>query len=419
MEITLGIGNRVQTVNIPDENITDILLPNKISLEQNEEEEIKNALANPIGTPLLREIVKPGQKIAIITSDITRPMPTSKVMPAILDELYEAGVRKEDITLVFALGSHRKHSEEEKRKLAGERAYSEITCIDSDQNDCIHMGVTSRGTPVDIFAPVAKADIRICLGNIEYHYFAGYSGGGKAIMPGVSSRAAIQSNHSMMVKDEACAGRLDNNPVREDIEEAASICGVDFILNVVLSEHKKIIRAFAGDMIKAHRAGCKFIDEIYLKKISSCADIVLVSQGGAPKDLNLYQTQKALDNAKHAVRKGGIIILVGSCKEGLGEQTFEEWILGAEKPEHLINRIKTEFKLGGHKAAAIAMVLKNADIYLVSDMDPSLVKKIFMEPFSSIQDALDTAIRKLGKDSKILVMPYGGSTLPQVSNNNE
>ena len=225
MEITLGIGNRVQTVNIPDENITDILLPNKISLEQNEEEEIKNALANPIGTPLLREIVKPGQKIAIITSDITRPMPTSKVMPAILDELYEAGVRKEDITLVFALGSHRKHSEEEKRKLAGERAYSEITCIDSDQNDCIHMGVTSRGTPVDIFAPVAKADIRICLGNIEYHYFAGYSGGGKAIMPGVSSRAAIQSNHSMMVKDEACAGRLDNNPVREDIEEAASICG--------------------------------------------------------------------------------------------------------------------------------------------------------------------------------------------------
>lgn len=419
MEIALGIGNRVQSVSIPDENIADILLPNDIPFDTTEEAEIKRALAEPIGTPRLREIAKPGKKIAIITSDITRPMPTSKVMPAILDELYEAGVKKEDIILVFALGSHRPHTEDEKRKLAGDRAYEEITCIDSDPDDCVRMGVTGRGTPVDIFRPVAEADIKICLGNIEYHYFAGYSGGGKAIMPGVSTRTAIQSNHSMMVRDEACAGRIDDNPVRADIEEAASICGVDFILNVVLSEHKKIVRAFAGDMIKAHREGCKFIDKMYLKKISSYADIVLVSQGGAPKDLNLYQTQKALDNAKHAVRKGGIIILVGSCQEGLGEDTFEEWILGAEKPEHLISRIESEFKLGGHKAAAIAMVLKNADIYLVSDMEPSLVRKIFMEPFSSIQEALDAAIGKLGKDSKILIMPYGGSILPQVSNNEQ
>jgi len=417
MEISLGIGNRVQTVTIPDENIAGILLPNSVQEERSEEDEVKRALANPIGTPRLCNIAKPDKKVVIITSDITRPMPTARVMPALLDELYEAGVPKENITLVFALGSHRPHTEDEKKKLAGERAYSEISCIDSDPCDCVHMGVTSRGTPVDIFRPVAEADMKICLGNIEYHYFAGYSGGGKAIMPGVSSRAAIQSNHSMMVRYEACAGRLEDNPVREDIEEAASICGVDFILNVVLNEHKKIVRAFAGDMIKAHREGCEYIDRIYLKKIPSYADIVLVSQGGAPKDLNLYQTQKALDNAKYAVRKGGIIILVGSCQEGLGEDTFEEWILGAEKPEHLISRIEREFKLGGHKAAAIAMVLNNADIYLVSDMEPSFVRKIFMEPFSNIQDALDAAIRKLGKDSKILVMPYGGSTLPQVSNN--
>jgi nickel-dependent lactate racemase len=417
MEISLGIGNREQTVSIPDSNLAGILLPNSITGEQSEEAEVLRALADPIGSPRLRDIAKPDKRIAIITSDITRPMPTAKVMPALLDELYEAGVPKENITLVFALGSHRPHTEDEKKKLAGERAYKEIACIDSDPNDCVHMGVTSRGTPVDIFRKVAEADMRICLGNIEYHYFAGYSGGGKAIMPGVSSRAAIQSNHSMMVRDDACAGRLGDNPVREDIEEAASICGVDFILNVVLNEHKKIVRAFAGDMIKAHREGCEYIDRVYLKEIPSYADIVLVSQGGAPKDLNLYQTQKALDNAKYAVRKGGIIILAGSCQEGLGEDTFEEWILGAEKPEDLITRIGREFKLGGHKAAAIAMVLNNADIYLVSDMEPSFVRKIFMEPYSNIQDALDAAIRKLGKDSKILVMPYGGSTLPKVSNN--
>ena len=174
---------------------------------------------------------------------------------------------------------------------------------------------------MDIFTPVARADRRICLGNIEYHYFAGYSGGAKAIMPGVSTRAAIQANHSRMVEETSRAGLLEGNNLRADIEEAGAVCGIDFILNVVLDEHKEIIKAVAGDVTAAHRAGCAFLDTLYLKKIPRRADIIVVSQGGAPKDLNLYQTQKALDNAKHAVRRGGTVILVGSCKEGLGEDT--------------------------------------------------------------------------------------------------
>jgi nickel-dependent lactate racemase len=279
--------------------------------------------------------------------------------------------------------------------------------------DCIHLGVTSAGTPVDITRSVAQADRRICLGNIEYHYFAGYSGGAKAIMPGVSTRAAIQSNHSMMVLEEACAGNLDTNPLRKDIEEAADICGVDFILNVVLDEHKEIICAVAGDVTAAHRAGCAFLDTLYQKKIETRADIVIVSQGGAPKDLNLYQTQKALDNAKHAVRDGGIVILVGSCKAGLGEHVFEEWLTSAQKPRDLIERIRREFRLGGHKAAAIAMVLEHAEIYLVSDLEPDFVKQLFMRPFDTVQSAYDAAAAKLGSDASVLVMPYGGSTLPK------
>ncbi len=337
-------------------------------------------------------------------------------MPALLDELYDAGVSPSDITLVFALGSHRRHTEAEKEKLAGKRAYSEITCIDGDTADCIHYGITSFGTPVDIVKVVAEADRRICLGNIEYHYFAGYSGGAKAIMPGVSTRAAIQNNHSYMIREEACAGRLSGNPVREDIEEAAAMVGVDFIINVVLDEHKKIIHAIAGDVIAAHRAGCKFLDGLYLKEIPEKADIVIVSQGGAPKDLNLYQTQKALDNAKHAVKKGGIIILIGSCREGLGEAVFEEWIREAKEPQNLIERIKTDFKLGGHKAAAIAMVLDNADIYLVSELEEDLVRKAFLKPYKKAQDAFDDAFNKLGKNATVIAMPYGGSTLPKLIN---
>ena len=413
MKLELGFGPGVQTVEVPDANIRDILAPNPVTYDLTGEAEVRRALEQPIGSPRLRDIVKAGEKIAVITSDITRPCPSYVMMPPLLDELYAAGIRPEDITLVFALGSHRKHTDAERLKLAGERAYNEITCVDGDPSTAVHMGVTRRGTPVDIVEVVAKADRRICLGNIEYHYFAGYSGGAKAIMPGVSTRAAIQSNHRMMVDPLACAGNLSTNPLRADIEEAADICGVDFILNVVLDEHKKIIKAVSGDVTKAHRAGCAFLDNLYEKKIPERSDIVLVSQGGAPKDLNLYQTQKALDNAKHAVKKGGIIILVGACQEGLGERVFEDWIMRAEKPQDLIDWVRTDFKLGGHKAAAIAMVLENADIYLVSKMDPDLVRKSFLTPFESVQAAYDAAVAKLGAEASVIVMPYGGSTLPR------
>jgi len=274
------------------------------------------------------------------------------------------------------------------------------------------MGVTKLGTPVDITRIVALADRRIGVGNIEYHYFAGYSGGAKAIMPGVSTRAAIQSNHSRMVLPEASAGRLDGNPVREDIEEAMRFCPLDFIVNVVLDERKEIIHAVAGNVVGAHREGCKFLDKLYLKEVETRADIVIASQGGAPKDLNLYQTQKALDNAKHAVKSGGIIILTGSCGEGLGEAVFEQWMTTSESPEAMIERIRQDFQLGGHKAAAIAMVLKNADIYLVSDLAPDFVEKIFLKPFATVQAALDSAFEKLGQNASVLVMPYAGSTLP-------
>ena len=413
MQMELGFGAGVQSLNIPDQNLLGVLTPNPVEKNLTGENEVRRALENPIGTPPLKEIVKAGEKIAIITSDITRPMPTYKVMPALLDELYAAGIRKEDITLVFALGSHRKHSPEEQKKLCGERAFTEITCVDGDASDCVHIGITSRGTPVDVVRCVAEADRRICLGNIEYHYFAGYSGGAKAIMPGVSTREAIQANHSRMVEEAACAGKLAGNPVREDIEEAAAMVGVDFIVNVVLDEHKEIIHACAGELTLAHREGCAFLDTLYAVQIPQRADIVVVSQGGAPKDLNLYQTQKALDNAKHAVKKGGVIVLVGSCREGLGEHVFEEWLLAAPTAHSLIDRIRSEFRLGGHKAAAIAMVLENADIYLVSELEDDFVKNIFLTPHSHVQAAFDAAMEKMGKDATVLVMPYGGSTLPR------
>ena len=414
MNIQLGIGTRTQELSVPDRNLQELLLPNKVEIGLRGEEEVRRALREPVGAPLLRDIVKPGEKIAVITSDITRPCPSYQMLPALLDELAAAGVQDSDITIVIAVGSHRANTDEEIRKLVGEAVFGRIRCINSNSAGYVHVGETAVGTPIDICTPVAEADRRICLGNIEYHYFAGYSGGAKAIMPGVSTRAAIQSNHSMMVRDEACAGKIAGNPIREDIEAAAAVLGVDYILNVVLDEHKKIVKAVAGDVTAAHREGVKFLDSLYQKKIAKEADIVVASQGGAPKDLNLYQTQKALNNAKAAVRQGGVIVLMGSCREGLGEGCFEDWMLRAEKPEDLIRWIREEFKLGGHKAAAIALTMQKADIYLVSDLKPDFVKSIFMTPFSDVRDAFDAAMEKMGEDASVIVMPYGGSTLPAV-----
>lgn len=411
MKLQFGFGTGYQEVEFPQESLLAILNANAVSAPLTGQEEVIRALEHPIGAPKIEEVVCPGEKIAIITSDITRPCPTWQILPPLLDRLYAAGVKPEDITLVFALGSHRPHTAEEMQRLAG-RAWNEIRCVDSDPGDCIHLGQTRRGTPVDITRVVAQADRRICLGNIEYHYFAGFSGGAKAIMPGVSTRQAIQANHTMMIHPDAHAGKLEGNPLREDIEEAGAICGIDYIVNVVLDEHKNIICAVAGDVTLAHRDGCRFLDRLYRKELREKADIVLVSQGGAPKDLNLYQTQKALDNAKHAVRDGGIIILIGSCKEGLGEKTFGTWIEEAKQPKDLVDRVKTNFQLGGHKAAAIAMVLEKADVYLVSEMEEALVRKCFLQPYETAQKALDAAFAKLGTNAKIIAMPCGGSTLP-------
>ncbi len=402
-------GNEVEKVILPKQPV--ILNPANLPEDLDEAAVVKKALEEPIGSKRLNQIVKPGDKIVIITSDITRPMPTGKVMDPLMEELLSAGVSPDNVTLVFARGSHRHHSQQEMAHLAG-NWYGKICCVDSDSENVIHLGTTSSGTPVDIDARVVQADRRICLGNVEFHYFAGYSGGAKAIMPGVSTVSAITMNHRMMVDPRARAGNLDDNPVRRDIEEAGKMTGIDFIVNVVLNTRKQIIYCVVGDSIQAHRDACAYLNDIYRSPISAKADIVIVSQGGAPKDLNLYQTQKALDNAGHAVKDGGTVILVGSCFEGFGNQVFEEWMLKYTNPDDMIQALHAHFQLGAHKATAIAMLKKRADILFVSDMDSAIVEKTFLKPVHDLQSAVDACLRKYGNDADVIVMPYGGSTLP-------
>lgn len=414
MRISLGYAKEKIEVNIPEKNLQGILTPKTPQVSLSEEESVRQALLNPIGSPLLKEIVKPGEKVVIVTSDITRPVPTAKILPFVVEQLNQVGIPDQDIAVVFGLGVHRPHTPEEHAILAGQKMYARIACFDSTPEETVHLGETDRGTPIDLSRRVVEADRCICLGNIEYHYFAGFSGGMKAIMPGVSTRAAIQANHSRMVEARAIAGRIEGNPVREDIDEVAQLFKVDFIVNVVLNEKKQIIKAFAGDVVQAHRAGCAYLDSLYKVEIETPADIVIVTPGGFPKDINLYQAQKALDNAKHAVKKGGVIILLAACSEGLGERVFERWLLHAPNPHFMVEEIQRHFELGGHKAAAIAMVMENASIYLVSDFSPEFTQKMFMTPFPDLESALQKALQEQRENASILVMPYGGSTLPVV-----
>lgn len=415
MIVELKKGTEILSLEIDEHNLLDILVPSNLPEGLNEAEIVKKSISNPIGSKELKYIFNSEDKIVIITSDITRPMPTYKVLPVLVDELLKAGVKKENIEVVFARGSHRFHTEEEKKHLMGEM-YGVINCFDSDSEHLVHVGTTSSGTPVDIDERVMKADKRICLGNVEYHYFAGFSGGYKAIMPGVSTPSAITLNHRLMVSEKAKAGNIVDNPVRLDIDEAGKMVGVDFIVNVILNTKKEIIDCFSGEATLAHRAACKRLEKIYASYIDEKADIVVVSNGGAPKDLNLYQTQKALDNAGHAIKDGGIIILIGSCIEGFGNKTFEEWMLNYNDPDVMIKKLHEHFMLGAHKATAIAMLKKKCDIYFVSDMDEEAVNKTFLKPYKDINKAYEDALKKTGNSSKVIIMPYGGSTLPILRN---
>jgi len=411
-EFDLRYGNSTVRVAVPSGNLAGVLLPTEPVLPPDEKAEIERALQNPIGSAPLEQMAKPGMKVVIMASDVTRPSPSHKLLPPLLERLKSAGVPESDVTVVFAMGIHRHMTDAEKRMLVGDEIYSKYKCVESTESgEWVYLGQTSRGTPVEVCPEVASCDLLICTGNIEYHYYAGYTGGVKAVLPGACSRRTVEHNHAMQMLPYAELGSYDKNPVRQDMEEAGKIIGVDFMLNVVLDEKKNIVKAVAGDPVLAHAEGRDAVDRLYGIPIEREADIVVVSAGGRPKDINLYQAQKALENAVRAVRPGGIMILLAECPEGLGDKNFEEYMTKYPLDE-AIERIRQKFVLGAHKAAVIARNLKKADIYLVSALSPQVVEARKLTPFGQAQEAFDAALRKMGDGASVLIMPFGGSTVP-------
>jgi nickel-dependent lactate racemase len=413
--LELSYGKGFLAADLPETGVEiRVLLPPRPPLAAETRIVAQSALDNPLDKPPLRKLVKPGEKIVVLISDITRPCPTSQLLPLVMEELRLAGAKDQDIQIVSGLGIHRKQTDAERERLVGREIFQRFGCLDHDPDEVSYIGNTSRGTPVEIFTPVVKADRRICIGAIEYHYFAGFSGGYKGLVPSVASQRTVESNHGWMVKPGAESGCLEGNPVRADIDEAGSLVGLDFILNVILDDEQRVVAAVAGDPLTAHRAGCAKLTGFGRPHLPWYADVVIASAGGFPKDINLYQAQKALDNARLAVREGGTIILTAECPEGLGESKFQDWMLSGQSADQLIERIHSKFVLGGHKAAAIALVRKRADISLVSAFSARQASVMGFQPFVSIQQALDTALGRFPRPVRIAIMPLGGSVLPQV-----
>ena len=400
MGLNLGYGLGFVEFKQP-ENV-QILMPEELPAADGGE--IERAMDESLGQDLA-DYAGRGRSASILVSDITRPSPSHIMLAPLAKKLKELGFY--DLLVVFALGTHRRMTLDEEKLLL--RDFSDMPHLQHDPKKCVVLGKTKRGTPVEIFEIVASTDLIIATGNIEYHYYAGYSGGAKAVLPGVSSERSVNTNHELMRDPRAVSGRLDS-PVRQDFEDAAGIAGLDYILNVVLNSKKEVVRAVAGDFIKAHRAGAAVVDQMYRKTVKS-AEIVITCAGGRPKDINLFQAQKALDNAKGAAAPGGTIILLAECSEGLGHPVFERWVKEAECAEDCIERFGREYEFGGHKAAFLAKESLEHNIILVSSLPRELAEMCFFQPASTLDEAMAAAYKRHGKNASMLIMPYGNLTL--------
>ena len=409
MDIEIPYGKRVLKVNINEDNVVDIVYPNPIKI-RNEIRTIGNAIERPIGSKAFDEFLD--DDLLIIVNDATRPTPTHKVLDVILDDI------KDNSKFLIATGSHRAPTEKEYNFIFGDH-YKEIKdkihVHDSKNDEMVYLGNTKKGTPIHVNKMAMDVERIIIIGSIEPHYFAGYTGGRKSILPGISSYETIEKNHKYAVSPKAQTLTLKNNPVHEDMEEAAKMferSGKEiFGIMTVVDLERKIYSAKAGDLFDSFYAILPKANDVFCVEIKEKADIA-VSIARSPMDMNLYQSQKALDNAKYAVRDGGIIILVSQCTEGIGARTFVDFLSGLDHPHDALNEIEREFKLGYQKVAKIASLSEKAEMWAVTDLDDNTLKSIFIRPFHNLQDAVDKAIEKKGKKAKFVFLMDGGNTIP-------
>ncbi|MCH3917586.1 MAG: nickel-dependent lactate racemase [Spirochaetia bacterium] len=411
MKVTYQYNGKDLDIDLPEN--TQVITPNKVQAAD-ASQEISSALSHPIGCESLESFLKGRERILVIVNDGTRPTPTASVL-----ETIEPLLRGHKVSLLIATGCHRGARDKEIRRILGTTYAAYSGCITShdsrDESSLVYLGESRNGTVLKVNKAVVENDAILIIGSVEPHYFAGYTGGRKAIMPGVAGYISIQMNHKLALRPEAKALNLDDNPVHQDMVDVLSLLkgkSIFSIQTVMDSEHK-VYKVYAGDIIKSFNVAVSAADEVFAVNIAHKADIV-ISIAKAPMDLDLYQSQKAIDNAKLALKTGGILILVAACLDGTGEKSFYDLLSSSDSPQQVLENIEREYKLGYHKAGKMAEVMKWADIYCVSELDKDIWEKIFITRFSSLEEAVKQARTVKGKDASILVLTDGCVTVPKI-----
>jgi lactate racemase len=421
MKINLAYGKSGLVVNLSDEWDISIIEPSFIPAVHKPAEALAQALRNPIQSVPLHELVKGGDRVGIIFSDITRPTPNHLLLPAVLAELKH--IKKGNITLFNALGTHRPNTEAELRSMLGDDLVDGYRIVQNDAFDRttqVNLGMSSRGHEIWLNRELFECDVKILTGFIEPHFFAGFSGGGKAVMPGMAGQTTVLGNHDagMISSPKATWGVTEGNPIWEEVQEVASRAGKLFLLNVSLNKNKHITGVFCGQMKAAHAAGCEFVRKSAMVPVDQPFDIAVTTNSGYPLDLNLYQAVKGMSAAAQIVREGGAILLAAECWDGIPEHgLYGQLLKEAENPQALLDKIcKPGFlKQDQWQAQIQAQIQLKADVYVYSEnLSDRQIREALLKPCRSIEETLKGLVAKFGPGARICILPEGPQTVPYV-----
>jgi len=415
MQVRIPYGRTYLTAQIPDEIGVEYIEAPSVIAAPDAVSVVKAALDHPSGEIALHEF-SDVSSVAIAVNDKTRPVPHQHLLPPLFERLTSLGIPTEAITLYVAVGTHPPMTEDQFRLILPAeicQRYRVVSHCSEDAGQLAYLGETTRGTPVWVNRNYYQAELKIVVGNIEPHQFAGFSGGVKSAAIGLAGFKTINHNHALMTHPGADVGVYDTNPARQDIEEIGEMIGVHLALNAILNQEKQIVEVLAGDPVAVMKAGISLSRKISQVAVPHKYNLIIASPGGHPKDINVYQSQKALAHAAKIIRSGGTILLAAACPEGAGSLHYEEWVAGKHSHAEVIEQFKAEgFSIGPHKAYQIARDALPIQLMLCTDMDEALARMLLFDPVMNFQTAVNTALASLPPGERVGVMPYAVSTVP-------
>jgi lactate racemase len=422
MTIHVPFGSETQNLDLPQGITADLIDPADVPACTDPFAEVKRAIDQPLGLSQM-EAWDGKRIVGIAINDKTRPVPHEHLLLPLLEYLSAFGYLPSAIRFYIATGTHAPMPPDEfglilPDVILGKFQVQSHDC--DDRNGLVDLGTTSRGTPVLVSRAFYEADVKIMVGNIEPHHFAGFSGGVKTAAIGLAGRETINANHAMLLNPKAAIGEFADNPLRQDIEEIGQKIHIQFALNAVLNGQKQIVQAFFGAPEAVMSAGIPVSQQVAQTSVSAKYDLVITSPGGHPKDINFYQAQKALTYASQITKDGGTIILVAACPEGSGSESYVEFMEGLDSYEAVFQKFHQEgFRVGPHKAIQVALIGSRVRVIVVSNMPAEWVHRWLMIPAPDLQSAYQLAKVYQPGDIRIAVMPHAINTIPVISNEKE